>query len=303
VEILPDSLSGLSAFVAVVQAGSFTAAADRLGITKSAVGKSIKRLETRLGVQLLHRTTRRLRLTHEGEAYFKACEAALESIVTAESMISTQDRGLRGRVHIDMPIAFGRSLLMPILFKVTSGHPHLHLTMSLNDGMIDPMTVDADLVVRFGKLQDSSHLVARRLGRQPRVICAAPAYLEAHGVPATPDDLAAHRCIVGTENGPPQHWNIREEGRSRLVTPPATHQISDGESIVEACAAGFGLCQMPLSLLRSRIGQGALVPVLSEYADADVDIHLLWLRQAVLAPRVRYLVDRLVEHAELGAFD
>ncbi|WP_140720641.1 MULTISPECIES: LysR family transcriptional regulator [Gammaproteobacteria] len=301
--MLPESLSGISAFVTVAQLGSFTAAAERLGVTKSAVGKSIKRLETRLGVRLIHRTTRRLRLTFDGEAYFKACSLAMESIAAVEARITSNDQVLRGRIHVDMPIAFGRRVLMPILLKVAEPHPHLQLTMTFNDGVIDPMQVDADLVVRFGQLQDSSHLVARKLASQQRIICASPAYLERRGVPATPDDLINHSCIVGTEDGPPQHWTVRDGGRSKLVTPPATHRLSDGESIVETAAAGFGLCQMPISLLRDKIQEGHLVPVLSDYSDVNVDVHLIWLREASLAPRVRYVIDCLVEHAQSGALD
>ncbi len=299
-DIRPESLSGISTFVTVVQLGSFTAAAERLGITKSAVGKSIKRLEARLGVPLIHRTTRRMRLTFDGEVYYKACASAMEGIAITEARLTSNDQALQGRVHVDMPIAFGRHVLMPILLKIASPHPHLQLTMTFNDGLIDPMQVDADLVVRFGQLQDSSHLIARKLMGQERIICGSPEYFERYGVPAIPEDINNHHCIVGTGDGPPQHWALRIGEKSRMLTPPATHRLSDGESIVEMAAAGFGLCQMPVSLVRSKIDQGRLVPVLESYADVEVDIHLMWLRGASLAPRVRYFIDRLVEHAESG---
>jgi DNA-binding transcriptional LysR family regulator len=299
----PDSLAGVAAFVAVVEAGSFTIAAERLGVTKSAVGKSVNRLEARLGAKLIHRTTRRLRLTFDGQTFYKACTAALGEIATAEALITPQDNVLRGRVHVDMPMAFGRKVLLPLLLEIAAPHPELALTMSFNDATVDPMLDQADLVIRFGQLQDSSHLVARRLARQRRIVCGAPAYLERHGTPATPADLNRHRCIVGTVDGPPQRWTLTEDGRTVPVVPPTTHRLSDGESIVETAVAGFGLCQMPSALVRQRIEQGRLIPVLEAYSDDWVDIHLLWLQEAALAPRVRYVIDALIEHAKRGALD
>lgn len=300
---VPDSLSGVGAFVAVIRAGSFTLAAERLGVTKSAVGKSVNRLEERLGVKLLRRTTRRLQLTFDGEAYFQACSSALDGIAAAEAQITPYDKVLRGRVHIDMPMAFGKSVLLPILLKMAAPHPELALTMSFNDATVDLMRDEADLVIRFGQLPDSSHLIARKLTTQERVICASPGYLQDHGVPVNLADLNGHRCIVGTPHGPPQQWTVQQGGRVMRITPPATHQLSDGESIVETAMAGFGLCQMPVSLVRSKIEQGLLAPVLQDYSGALVDIHMLWVRQATLAPRVRYVIDQLMEYAEKGALD
>lgn len=298
---IPESLSGISAFVAVVQAGSFTLAAERLGVTKSAVGKSINRLEERLGVKLLRRTTRRLQLTFDGEAYFQACASALDKIAEAEAQITPYDQVLRGRVHIDMPMAFGKRVLLPLLLELAAPHPELALTMSFNDATVDLMRDEADLAIRFGQLPDSSHLVARKLASQERLICGSPGYLQAHGVPMSLSDLNGHRCIVGTTHGPPQQWTVQKGGHVMRITPPATHQLSDGESIVETALAGFGLCQMPVSLLRSHIEQGRLVPVLQAHSGVLVDVHMLWVRQATLAPRIRYVIDQLMAYAERGA--
>jgi DNA-binding transcriptional LysR family regulator len=227
----------------------------------------------------------------------------VDGIAAAEAQITPYSRELRGRVHIDMPMAFGKSVLLPILLKIAAPHQELALTMSFNDTMIDLMRNDADLVIRFGQPPDSNQLIARKLTSQARLICGSPGYLKMHGVPATLSDLHGHRCIVGTTHGPPQQWTVQEEGRVVRVTPPATHELSDGESIVETALAGFGLCQMPVSLLRGSIEAGLLVPVLQDYSGALVDIHLLWVRQGTLAPRVRYVIDQLVEHAERGDLD
>ncbi len=298
-----ESLSGLEAFVAAVRTGSFTQAAERLGLTKSAVGKSVTRLETRLGVKLLHRSTRQLKLTFEGEQYFRTCAQALDDIAEAEAQIKPASGAIRGRVHVDMPVAFGRRVLLPILLEIARPHPALTLTMSFNDATINPLTEQVDVVVRFGPVGDSPQLVARRLSRQQRLLCASPAYLAVHGVPATIDDLARHRCIVGCLNGPPTQWELNDGERMVQVSPPATHRFNDGEAMMEAAVAGFGICQMPSSLVRQHVEMGRLVPVLASHCRSAVDLHVLWHQKATLSLRVRYIVDHLLARSAAGELD
>lgn len=298
-----DSLSGLVAFVTTIRAGSFTQAAERLGMTKSAVGKSVTRLEGRLGVRLLHRSTRQLKLTFEGEQYFRTCAQALDDIAEAEAQISPINGAIRGRVHVDMPVAFGRRVLLPILLDIARPHPALTLTMSFNDATINPLSDQVDVIVRFGPVGDGAQLVARRLSSQARVLCASPAYLAQHGTPQSLDELAQHRCIVGCHNGPPTHWELNDGDRSVRMTPPATHQFNDGEAMIDAAVAGFGICQMPASLVRQQITQGLLKPVLSAHCRTPVDVHVVWLRKATLSPRVRHVVDQLIARGAAGALD
>jgi DNA-binding transcriptional LysR family regulator len=295
-----DPLSGVTAFVAAARAGSFTLAAERLGITKSAVGKSVARLEKRLGVKLFHRTTRLTKLTLDGEAYFAACAAAIDEIAETEAALTSANRIISGRLHIDMPVAFGRRVLLPLLLEISRPHPGLSLTLSFTDATIDPLQDDVDLVIRFGALKDSSHLVARHLISQDRVICAAPTYLHQYGRPASLPDLTAHHCIVGMRKGPPMSWVVRDEGKVKQVSPPPTHQLSDGEAMVDAALAGFGICQVPSSLVRHHLEQGTLVALLQDYSTVPVDVHALWPRQVHLSPKVRYVVDQLVAYANSG---
>ena len=295
-----DPLSGIAVFVAVARSGSFTRAAEQLGVTKSAVGKSVARLEARLGVKLLHRTTRLMHLTADGEAYLAACASAMDDIVAAESALRSSRQILQGRLRVDMPVAFGRRVLLPILLEICEPHAGLSLSLTFNDATIDPLAEDVDLVVHFGALRDSSHLVARRLATQDRVICAAPRYLERHGTPATLGDLAGHHGVVGSPKGPPLHWVVEHEGQIRQIAPPATHQLGDGDAIIDAAVGGFGICQMPSSLVRDHIASGALVPVMSDLSTVPVDIHAVWPKQAHLSPRVRYAVDQLVAYAARG---
>jgi DNA-binding transcriptional LysR family regulator len=161
---------------------------------------------------------------------------------------------------------------------------------------------DVDIAIRFGAVKDSTLLIARHLATQERVICAAPAYLHSFREPKTLADIAAHRCIVGTLKGPPTVWSVRSPDGQTSITPPATHQLSDGEAMVDAAIAGLGLVQLPSALVRGAIQHGLLKPVLSDFA-SSVEVHALWKRQAHLSPRVRYLVDQLVAYAAAGRLD
>jgi DNA-binding transcriptional LysR family regulator len=191
-------------------------------------------------------------------------------------------------------------VLLPLLIEMIRPHPELSLKLTFTDATSDLQQNDVDLAIRFGALRDSSHLIARHLVAQDRVICAAPAYLRAHGEPRTLAEIRAHRCIVGSAKGPPLTWTVREAGVEKRITPPATHQLDDGEAMVDAAVGGLGLCQLPISLIRAHLERGALEAVLSDYSTVPVDVHAVWPRQAQLSPRVRYVVDQLVAHAAKG---
>jgi DNA-binding transcriptional LysR family regulator len=295
-----ENLAGVTVFVAAARCGNFTLAAEQLGISKSAVGKSIARLEARLGIQLFRRTTRSNRLTEDGQTYFAVCSAALEGIGAIETAMTSNNRVLSGQVRIDMPVAFGREVLMPLLLDLCRPHPGLELSLSFSEGFTDPMASDVDLLVRFGALEDSSHLISRHLASQPRVICASPSYLDAFGIPATPRDLNNHRGLVGTAKGPPRKWIIREDGLVKSVVPRQCHRLSDGGAIVEAAVTGFGICQMPISIVRKFLVSGELVPILVEYSAEPVEVHLLWPQQSYQSGRHRYVIDGIASWAARG---
>ncbi|RZI54013.1 MAG: LysR family transcriptional regulator, partial [Pseudomonas sp.] len=190
----PDPLAGVAVFVAVARAGNFTEAGKRLNLTKSAVGKTIARLEQRIGFTLFHRTTRITKLTADGEAFLATCVTAMEEIAAAQIALASTNQVLSGRLHIDMPVAFGRRVLLPLLMEITQAHPSLNLTLTFSDATSDLLRDDVDLAIRFGALPDSTDLVAKRLARQQRVICASPAYLRRHGEPQTLAEISTHRC-------------------------------------------------------------------------------------------------------------
>ncbi|TCK32574.1 LysR family transcriptional regulator [Paraburkholderia sp. BL8N3] len=298
-----ETFSGIVIFVTAAKSRSFTDAAEQLGLTKSAVGKAIAKLEERLGAQLFHRTTRSISLTADGEAYFAACASALDEISTAETAIGPGHQRPVGRLRIDMPAAFGRRILVPILLDIGRKHPDLQFTMTFSDHLIDPIEEGVDLVIRFGEIESTGGLVARRLTSQRMVIAASPEYLARRGTPRHLEDLKHHACIVGYRRGLPLSWRVHINGESSRISPPATHQISDGDSIVAAALAGMGLCQMPMSLLRPHLESGELRSALDDLSSDLIDVHAVWPKVAHLRPKVRHVVDAFVELAERGRLD
>ncbi|MGJ7916137.1 LysR substrate-binding domain-containing protein [Massilia sp. LXY-6] len=301
--VTAESLSGIPTFIAVARSSSFTEAGELLGISKSAVGKAIARMEERLGVKLFHRTTRRLSLTADGEAYYAVCAGALEEIGEAESNLGSQLTEPAGRLRVDMPAAFGRRVVLPVLLEIAERYPALELTLTFTDRVIDLVEEGVDLSIRFGPLEDSSDLVARKLTSHRWVICATPAYLKRFGAPRTLAEVASHRCIVGHRRGQPLSWYVNEDGGALRFMPPATYQIGDADAMVEATLAGFGLCQMPEALFRRHLDAGRLVTVLDDCTQRWIDVHAVWPRAVHLRPKVRYVVDRLLELGRGGQLD
>jgi DNA-binding transcriptional LysR family regulator len=296
-----QALSGVVIFVTAARAGSFTLAADRLGITKSAVGKSIAKLEDRLGCKVFHRSTRRLGLTVDGEAYFASCSLAVDEILAAEAFLTSNQKTPGGRLRIDLPAAYGRSVVLPVLLDILAAYPELKLTVTFSDSVVDLIEEGIDLSIRFGTLKDSSGLVARRLAVQKQIICAAPSYIEKYGHPKSLGELQQHRCIVNYRRGQRVSWTVLDEaGVLTRITPPGTHEVGDGDAIIAMAAAGQGICQMPDSLIRDHLNAGRLVPVLENYSQGDVAIHAVWPQTRHLQPKVRRVVDELVARAEKG---
>jgi len=287
-------LQGLAAFVQAVEAGSFTAAADRLGVSKSAVGKAIARLEQRLGVKLLNRTTRRLRLTAEGESFHQSCLRALSELEEAQALLASRRRVPSGRARIDMPVSFGRVCVAPMLLDLSRRYPELSLEITFTDRRVDLVEEGIDLAVRMGRLDDSTGLVARRLYTQRSAICAAPSYLKRQGRPRTLDDLERHSCInYGRENFLTTWQAIDESGNVRSFAPRGRLVLGHGEAILDAVLQGHGIAFLPTWLIAEHLRRKSLRLVFPDVLD-NLAVHALWLKARDLAPKIRVVVDELV---------
>lgn len=299
-----DNLGGITAFVATAQHGSFTAAAERLGLTKSAVGKSVGRLEERLGLKLFQRSTRRLSLTPDGEKFLLSCQNAIAILEQAQAELTAHIAHPSGRLRLDVPAAFGRQRILPIVLNITRQYPDLALTMTFSDRFVDQIEEGIDLVIRIGELEDSSGLIARRLTTQKLVICAAPAYLHEHGEPECPEALSQHQCIVGFRRNQPLCWLLKEkDGGIQRYTPPPTYEFSDGDGMLAATLAGCGLSQLPLWLVGRYLQTGELKEVLSGHSGGEMPISAMWPKNRHLLPRIRFVVDELLRAAQAGLLD
>lgn len=289
-----SDLTGISAFVHAVETGSFTAAADRLGLSKSAIGKAVARLESHLGVRLLERTTRSLGLTADGHLYYQTCVRILADLEEAETALASSRRDVSGRLRIGLSISFGRLWVMPILLALAREHSKLNLDVSFTDRDVDLVEEGFDLVVRLGELGNQASLVGRRLGVQRAVVCASPDYIKAHGQPASIADLSDHDCLGFAREGRLAPWSLPDDtGAPIPVRVAARHIFGHGEAYREAVLAGTGLGYMVTWLAAEDIRRGRLIPVLPSKPFETVPIAALWPRSRDLSPKVRVAVDSL----------
>lgn len=295
--LLPYSdLPGISAFVQTVDAGSFTSAARRMGLSKSAIGKAVARLEARLGVRLLERTTRTLGLTTEGHAYYRTCVTILSDLQEVENFLASSRREISGRLRVGLSVAFGRRWVMPILQGLVRKHPRLDLDVSFSDREIDLVEDGIDLAVRLGAPGNQAMLMSRKLGIQRNFICASPSYLAMHGVPSDVTDLADHICIGFARDGRPLPWPVvGQAGQPIQVRVACRHLISDGEAYREAITAGMGVGHLPTWLAVEDLRNGKLIALFSAEPVEAVEIMALWPRTRDLSPKVRVTIDALAD--------
>ncbi|MBE1529911.1 DNA-binding transcriptional LysR family regulator [Sphingopyxis sp. OAS728] len=283
---------GISEFVAVARLGSFTAVAAERGATKSAIGRAVSRLEARLGMKLLHRTTRRLTLTPAGEAWLEHCVAALDELGRGENALMLARDTPAGEVRIDLPTAFGRRHIMPVLIELAERYPGLNLNVSFTDRRVDLVSENIDLAVRIGHLDDASDLLARRIGVQHMVIVGAPAYLARRGVPRSSADLADHDCIAGRRRGNRIAWLVKQpDGSTARQVLRVKHELQDFEAVLMAAKAGCGLTQLPTWLVQEELRSGALEMVLDGLSGGELPINLLWPGTRTLPAKMRVIID------------
>lgn len=293
--ISAEHLKGITAFVQAADAGGFTLAAERLGLSKSGIAKSVARLEERLGVRLFNRTTRRFALTAEGQAFYATCVRVLAELESAEVALNEHRLRPRGRLRVDLPVVFGRRWVVPILLDIGGRYPELSLEVSLTDRRIDPIEEGIDLVIRIGDLDDSTTLVARRLGLQKSVVCASAAYLGSHGCPASLDELDDYSCIVFGRGGQTlPWWFVDGKGAPFAKSVNGQFAFNHSDAICDAVLAGRGIALLSTWLIDEHLRAGRLIPILPEIETRGFPIHALWPHARHMAPKVRVVVDELV---------
>jgi DNA-binding transcriptional LysR family regulator len=302
---MKDGLNGITIFVQVADAGSFAAAAKRLNLSRSAVGKAVAALERRLGARLFHRTTRQQSLTDAGQAFYERCVRALAEVEAGEAELASHTREPRGRLRVSAPVLFGRTCVLPVLLDLTREHPRLSLEMTFSDSVVDLVAGGFDLAVRVGALPDSASLTARRLGTQQMAICAAPSYLERHGQPKSVDELAMHAVIVCSRFGQDVPWLVRD-GDGGVWEPniDARLRFDDLQAIADAAIAGAGLAWLPRWLLSRHLAAGELELTMDSERVLAKDVHAVWPRTRYMPSKTRAAIDALAARlpALLGAY-
>jgi len=290
-----DKFEDIQAFITVVDAGSFTAAAKRLGSAKSAVSRRVSALEERLGVQLLHRTTRVLNLTETGRSFYAHGTRILADLEEAEAAVQQEHGELRGTLRFALPLSFGVRHMCGPIATFSKQHPRVKFDLDLNDRRVDLIEDNFDLALRIGRLQDSS-LIARRLFDVRAVVCASPHYLKTQGVPETPDDLQDHQCLVYSNLDEPGKFNYedRDGNRSSVKVTPAM-LASSGDFLSNAAAHGMGVVIQPTFIASAAIRGGNLVPVLTDYSWPVSPAYAVYPPTRHLSYRVRAFIDFLVE--------
>ena len=283
-----NQLEAMQIFIRVAELASFTRAADSLGIPKASASTAVQQLEATLGARLLHRTTRKVQMTHDGQAFYERSKDLLTDIDELQAMFQQGEQSLRGRLRVDMSNGVARIFVLPRLPEFMQAHPLIELELSSTDRLVDLVREGFDCVLRVGPLVDSS-LVARTLGVFRIINCASPAYLKRHGTPKTLDDLARHQLIhyVSTLGARSPGWEYPVGNGYQSLPMAGSITVNNSDSYTAACVAGLGLIQAPAAGLQPLIDAGRLVEVMPDCRAEPMPVSLLYANRRNLPRRVQ----------------
>lgn len=290
-----DTLKSMKVFTTVVAAGSFAAAASRLDMSRAMASKHVLYLEERLGTRLLQRTTRKLGLTDSGAAYYERCAQILEEVEEAEAGAANLSATPRGILRLTMPISFSVRHVGPLITRYLEKYPEVQIDATLSDRRIDLIEEGLDLALRVGPSPDPG-LIARRLATDRLVICAAPTYLEHHGRPARPEDLARHNCVLYSYSAAGSEWKMTGPDGEHTVKVSGNMRVNNGDLLNQVVLSGAGLMCQPEFLVGEDIRAGRLEEVLKEYSCEPLGIYAVFPSRKHLSAKTRTFVDFLVEN-------
>jgi len=287
---MKEIFSAIPVFVAVIEAGSFSLAAERLGMTKSAVSKRISGLENNLGMRLFHRSTRKLTLTEAGQQF---SDYARNSLYIAQQGIdaTTLHQGKpKGTLKINAPMTFSRLHLAPHLKEFLDLYPDIKVLMHMDDKVVEMIEGGYDLGIRIGELKDSS-LIAKKLAKCNSILCAAPEYLEKHGIPGTPYDLKHHNCIYYSFFQAGIEWTFFDNKEKIKIEPRGNFVVNNSDAICEMLLQGLGICQMPTFIVQKYLNSGHLTQILSQYSLPEHNIFAVYPERQHMPAKVRVFID------------
>ena len=291
-----DKLNAISVFCKVIETQSFTQAANQQNISVAMASKLVSQLEEHLKTRLLQRTTRKIVPTEAGMLYYQRCQAILLDLSEADSSISNMATSLQGNLLISVPRDFGLLYISPNLPKFIELHPNLHVEIEFEDKRVDLVAEGYDLALRIGYMQDSS-LVARKISRSPMHFVASPSYLEARGIPLTPDDLEYHQGLLYKSSLNQVHWQSTKANQIQRYKIQSKVVSNNGMALLEMTKAGLGICNAPDFFVKDALASGELVEILSEYKQKPLDIYVVYPNRRHLPAKVRAFIEFL---ASLG---
>lgn len=294
---MTTQLQDMDLFVRAVAAGSLSAAGRELGVSPAVASKRLARLEGRLGTRLLQRSSRRLSLTDSGALYLERCQAILADVAEAEDLLGGDDAQVRGTLRVSATSALGRRWVGPVAAAFAAQHPEVAVQLSLTDRVVDLVESGVDCAVRVGPLSDD-RLIARKLADNRRVVCATPGYLRAHGIPASPAELARHACLVlATGSAMQADWRFRPpQGAATHVRVRGRLVSDNGQQIHDWMLAGHGLARRSFWDVAEDLASGRLLEVLRDWSDEDAPISVIYTSRRHLPRRTRLFIDALAAH-------
>lgn len=282
---------GISEFVYVAEAESFTIAAKKLAISTAQVSRQVNALEHRLKVKLLYRTTRKVSLTQEGSLFYQHCRAVLDGLELAETAITNLQATPQGKIKLTASVTYGEQQILPLVNDFVLKHPNIEVVAQLTNQKIDLVDEGYDLAIRLGKLNDST-LMAKKLAKRTNFVCVAPSYLKRHSAPHTLSELNQHNCLLGTRD----YWRFSEGQKNKNIRVNGSVRFNSGYGLVDAALKGLGIVQLPDYYVNEHIEQGRLITLLDHYREADEGIWAVYPHNRQLSAKIRILVDYLVEH-------
>ncbi|MBF9036210.1 LysR family transcriptional regulator [Rhodobacterales bacterium HKCCE2091] len=289
-----DVTDELRAFVATAQTGSFTAAADQLGVSNRLTSKYVAELEARLGVRLFQRTTRRVGLTAAGEDLLARAPALLDDLDDLLAEVSEGSRGFGGTIRVSAPVTFGEIHVAGMLGRFAAANPDLVIDLRLSDRYADLAGEGIDLAIRIGR-SDMLSVKSRKLGAFRSLVVASPGYIAQHGAPETPEALAGRACIVDTNRRAPRRWTFRRDGAEHVAAIEGRFQVNSARAAAALAEAGLGIAYAPRFALGEALAAGTLVPVLEDYESEPVPVAAVYLEGRTLPRKVRALIDFAAE--------
>jgi len=290
-----DTLDGLKTVVAVVETSSFTAASERLGISKALVSKYVGEVESKLGIRLFNRTTRQLALTDAGRRYYKHSVTLLEQYTALVDNVTDEQSKPRGLLRISAPVTFGEMKLAPLLPKFLALYPDLQVELVLTNSAIDMLEEAIDVRLRIGGVDDST-MIARHLKTFPLVLCASSAYIQQQGLPKTPDDIAKHQCIIDSNFRIGKQWPfISPTGQAVSVDVKSAISVNSPQAVREVAIADGGIAMCPEFIVEDAIKDGKLVSILAEYTTLEFGLYAIYPHRKYVAKKVRCFIDFALE--------